>query len=82
MLKKGERSFINPSDLLYNILSIGTKGIDDDFELIAAVATAALSWNFCGDFFVRQHLKWSQHVRRFEREGQFMKMYRMSLASS
>jgi hypothetical protein len=40
VLKKGEGSFINLSDLLYNILSIGTKGIDDDFELIAAMAAA------------------------------------------
>ncbi len=67
--------------MLYNILSVGTKGIDDDFELIAAVTVAVLSRNFRGDFLVRQRLKWSQHVRSLEREGQFQKMYRMSLAS-
>jgi hypothetical protein len=38
--------------LVYNILSVGTKGIDDDFELIAAVAAAVLSRNFHGDFLV------------------------------
>ncbi len=81
MLKKGERSFLNLYDLLYDILSVGTKGIDDDFELIAAVAAAVLSRNFRGDFLVRQHLKWSQHVRRLEREGLFQKMYRISVTS-
>jgi hypothetical protein len=74
LLKKGGGSFLHPYDLLYNILSVGTKGIDDDFELIAAVAAVVLSQNFHGDFLVRQRLKWSQHVRRLEREGQFQKM--------
>jgi hypothetical protein len=66
LLKKGEWSFLHPYDLLYNILNVGIKGIDDDFELIAAVAAAVLSRNFRGDFLVRQRLKWSQHVRRLE----------------
>jgi hypothetical protein len=43
MLNKGERSFLNPYDLLSDILRVRTKGIDDDFELIAAVAAAVLS---------------------------------------
>jgi hypothetical protein len=81
VLNKGERSFLNPYYLLYNILRVGTKGIDDDFELIAAVAAAVLSRSFHGDFLVRHHLKWSQHVRRLEQEGLFQKMYRMSVTS-
>ena len=81
VLNKGERSFLNPYDLLSDILRVRTKGIDDDFELIAAVAAAVLSRNFRGDFLVRQRLKWSQHVRRLEREGMFRKMYRMSVTS-
>jgi len=58
-----------------------TNGIDDDLEMIAALAAAVLSRNFRGDFVVRQRLKWNQHVRRLECEGQFHRMYRMSVAS-
>jgi len=32
--------------------------------MIAALAAAILSQNSCGDFLVRQCLKWTQHVRR------------------
>jgi hypothetical protein len=58
-----------------------TKGIDVDLEMMAALAAAVLSQDFRGDFLVKQRLKWNQHVRRLEWEGQFHRMYRMSVTS-
>jgi len=78
VLKKGQGSFLHPYDLLH---IVGTKVINDDFVVIAAMTAAVLSHYFCGNFLVRQRLKWDQHVRQLELEGQFKRMYRMSLAS-
>jgi hypothetical protein len=78
VLKKGQGSFLHPYVLLH---IIGTKVIDDVFVVIAAMAAAVLSHNFRGNFLVRQRLKWDQHVRQLEREEQFKRMYRVSLAS-
>jgi hypothetical protein len=66
VVKKREEPVLHPFDLVYNTNRIGTKGIYDDFEVIVAAAAAVLSQNYCGDFLVRQHLKWNQHVRRLE----------------
>jgi hypothetical protein len=50
VIKKGEGSFLHPYDVLYNTLRMDTNGIDDDLEMIAALAAAVLSRNFRGDF--------------------------------
>jgi len=78
VLKKGQGSFLHPYDLLH---IVGTKVINDDFVVIAAMTASVLSHYFCGNFLVRQRLKWDQHVRQLEREEQFKRMYRVSLAS-
>jgi len=81
VIKKGEGSFLHLYDVLYNTLRMDTNGIDDNLKMIAALAAAVFSRNFRGNFVVRQWLKWNQHARRLECEGQFHRMYRMSVAS-
>jgi hypothetical protein len=54
---------------------------DDDFPIIAAIAAAVLSCKSHRDAVVRQRLNWNSHVKTLIREGQFKRMYRMSLSS-
>ncbi len=53
---------------LYYSLTVETKSIDDDFDIIAALAAAVLDKNFRGGFLVRQRLNWNEHVKRLEWE--------------
>ncbi len=61
VLKRGEDQCFHPYDFLYYSLIVEMKSIDDDFEIIAALAAAVLSKNFRGDFLVRQRLNWNEH---------------------
>jgi hypothetical protein len=81
VLKGGVDGSFHPHDFLYYSLGAEMMSMDDNFEVIAALAAAVLSTNFRGDFLVRQQLNWNEHVNRLQRERQFQKMYRMSVAS-
>jgi hypothetical protein len=67
ILKGGNQSSFHPFDFIYSSV-FGAAEEDDDFPIIAAIATA------------RQHLNWNSHVKTLIWEGQFKRMYQMSLS--
>jgi hypothetical protein len=52
-VKKGEGIFVRPYDLIHNILSIDTMGVDEYFYIIVALTTAVLSQTFWGNAIIR-----------------------------
>jgi hypothetical protein len=80
VLRKGYKSPIHPLGVVYSC-EFGGAEADTDFEIVAALAAAILSKRYRGDFIVRQRLNWDIHVKVLQHEGQFKKMYRMSLFS-
>ena len=80
ILKGNNSSLLHPCNILYSCICKET-ALDDDIELVAAMAAVILTSRFHGDFIVRQHLNWNCHAKKLHQEGVFKRMYRMSPSS-